>query len=100
MRRFYLERKEDVTGMSGIGRVADGVEFDNGLVAMTWKKEFPSLTVFQSISTVEKLHTHNGKDPTRIVWIDDLREDVETKAEELRKVTEERDADFESDTNI
>ena len=85
MRRFYLNRKEDVTGMSGTGRVADGVEFENGQVALTWKKEFPSVTVFQSISTVEKLHTHNGKDPTKIVWVDDLREDIESTAESLRQ---------------
>ena len=83
MRRFYLYRKEDVTGMSGIGRVADGVEFENGQVALTWKKEFPSVTVFQSVSTVEKLHTHGGKDPTKIVWVDDIREDIESTASKL-----------------
>jgi len=85
MRRFYLYRKEDTTGMSGTGRVADGVEFENGQVALTWKKEFPSVTVFQSVSIVEKLHTHNGKDPTKIFWVDDLREDIEAKADNLRE---------------
>ena len=84
MRRFYLNRKEDVTGMSGTGRVADGIEFANGQVAMTWKKEYPSCTIFPSISIVEKLHTHNGKDPTKIVWVDALDEDVEAKSERLK----------------
>lgn len=85
MRRFYLQRKEDPTGMSGIGRIADGIEFDNGQVAMTWKKEFPSVTVFQSISTVEKLHTHRGIDPTHIVWVDDLHENIEAKGSKLKQ---------------
>jgi len=84
MRRFYLYRKEDPTGMSGTGRVADGIEFANGQVAMTWKKEYPSVTIFPSVSIVEKLHTHNGKDPTKIVWIDDITEDLEAKSEKLK----------------
>lgn len=85
MRRFYLHRKEDPTGMSGTGRVADGIEFENGQVALTWKKEYPSVTVFPSISIVEKLHTHNGKDPTKIVWVDEIHEDLEAKSEALKQ---------------
>lgn len=84
MRRFYLLRKEDPNGMSNVGRVADGIEFENGQVALTWKKEFPSVTVFPSVSVVERLHSHNGKDPTKIVWVDDLSEDVVKIAEALR----------------
>lgn len=95
MRRFYLFRKEDSSGMSGTGRVADGIEFENGQVAMTWKKEFPSITVFPSISIVEKLHTHNGKDPTKIVWVDEIHEDVEAKSEVLKqKLREEAAAEI------
>lgn len=87
MRRFYIERSEDPTGMSGTGRVADGIEFDNGQVAMTWKKEFPSVTVFQSISVVEKLHSHNARDPTHIVWVDDVKDDIEAKGKALKEKT-------------
>ena len=36
MRHFYLDRHEDATGISGTGVVAQGVEFDNGKVALTW----------------------------------------------------------------
>jgi len=75
MRRFYLQRDEDSSGVSGTGRVADGVEFDNGQVAMTWKSEYPSITVFQSISIVEKLHSHHGQQKTKVVFVDPLHED-------------------------
>lgn len=84
MRRFYIHRKEDVTGMSGTGRVGDGIEFENGQVALTWKKELPSVTIFQSISVLERLHTHNGSHQTKIVWIDDVNEDVVARAKELQ----------------
>jgi len=90
MRRFYLFRKEDVHGMSGTGRVADGVEFDNGWVALTWKGEVASLTTFHSISAVQKLHTHNGQHDTQIIWVDELYENIEGKGKELKeKIKEE-----------
>ena len=94
MRRFYLKRDEDVNGVSGTGRVADGVEFDNGLVSITWKSEYPSITVFQSITVVEKIHTHKGKDKTKIVWVDPKFEEVEDKAKET-KTAEKKEAELE-----
>jgi hypothetical protein len=89
MRRFYLKREEDVSGVSGTGRVADGVEFENGLVAITWKSEYPSITVFQSITVVEKVHTHKGKDRTKIVWVDPKFEELEEKAKETKQAERE-----------
>lgn len=68
MRRFFLERTEDVHGNSGTGVVAQGVQFDNGLVALTWLTPFESMTFFQSIEALKKIHGHNGKNT--IVWID------------------------------
>jgi hypothetical protein len=70
LRRFVLVREEDPTGMSGTGIVAEGVQFTNGRVALTWKTEFISVTTFDNIATVETLHTHFGSDPTKIVWLD------------------------------
>lgn len=34
MRRFHLRRDVDAAGVSGIGKVAEGVEFSNGWCAM------------------------------------------------------------------
>ena len=36
MRIFSLVRHEDVSGVSGTGRVADGVEFNDGTVVLRW----------------------------------------------------------------
>jgi hypothetical protein len=84
MRRFYLKREEDVSGVSGTGRVADGVEFENGLCAVTWKSEYPSITVYQSVTVLEKVHTHKGKDKTKLVWVDPKFEELEVKAKETK----------------
>lgn len=66
---FVLERDEDVTGVSGTGIVAWGVEFPDGVVALRWKSDWPTSVVFhdRGIEAVKAVHGHNGK--TRIVWM-------------------------------
>lgn len=68
MRTFYLVRYEDVSGVSGTGVVAQGVEFDDGTVAMRWMTEWPTSVVFhdRGAAALEAVHGHNGR--TRIEW--------------------------------
>lgn len=68
MRRFYLQRNEDATGISGTGRVAEGVVFSTGWVALTWLTQVNSLVFYPAMANVEHIHGHGGK--TAIVWVD------------------------------
>jgi hypothetical protein len=68
MRRFYLDRQEDATGVSGTGKVAEGVVFTNGWVALTWLTQHTSVVFYPSITDVEFVHGHGGK--TKIVFLD------------------------------
>lgn len=62
MRKFYLLRHEDVHNNSGTGVVAQGVIFDQGMGAMTWLTDEPTVTTFvRGIRGVKKLHGHDGK---------------------------------------
>ena len=72
MRRFVLRRNEDETGVSGVGDVAQGVEFDDGSVALRWATQWPTSVVFhdRGMEGVEAVHGHNGK--TRVVWLDPI----------------------------
>lgn len=72
--RFELHRAQDLTGVSGVGVVADGVVFPDGVVALRWRGGFPTSVVFhdRGIVGVEAVHGHGGA--TRIVWLD--REDA------------------------
>jgi hypothetical protein len=67
-RRFYLERDVDVSGTSGVGRVAEGVEFSDGTAALRWRTAHRSTAVYESIIDLEVIHGHNGM--TRVVWLD------------------------------
>lgn len=68
MRTFVLHRKEDETGISGTGDIAEGVEFSSGKVALNWitHKEIPSVTIYDRLEQVLIIHGHDGK--TVIEW--------------------------------
>ena len=68
MRRFQLVRKEDVSGISGVGVVAEGVEFANGEVAMCWLGTYRIIENAANIHTIEHIHGHGGK--TLVNWLD------------------------------
>lgn len=70
MRRFRLHRIEDLSGMSGTGYVAEGVEFSDGQAVVRWTTEWPTSVVFhdRGAESVQKLHGHDGR--TTIEWID------------------------------
>jgi hypothetical protein len=79
MRRFHFERAEDASGVSGCGRVAEGVIFSNGRVALEWLTAHASTALYDSLADVEYIHGHQGK--TKIVFDDP----VDAKKEELKK---------------
>ncbi len=68
MRRFVLERIEDVSGTSGTGVVAEGCEFSNGQVVMHWISQLESMEFCPSIRVIEKIHGHEGR--TIVRWLD------------------------------
>jgi hypothetical protein len=71
MRRFHLIRDVDETGVSGTGKVAEGVMFSNDWVALTWLTVHTSVVFYPSIRDVEFIHGHQGK--TRIVFLDEAK---------------------------
>ena len=74
MRRFYLQRDMDVSGVSGTGKVAEGCQHDDGHCSFIWLSDTPSLAWYPSIKILEKVHGHGGA--ARVVWIDDESHDV------------------------
>lgn len=68
LRRFTLVRSEDVSGTSGTGVVAEGVEFSNGQVVIHWLSQLESVNVYANAKVLEKLHGHEGR--TVVVWTD------------------------------
>ena len=66
MKKFWLNRKEDVSTVSGIGIVAEGIIFSDGTSVLRWLTAGGSTAVYDSIESVEKIHGHDGR--TKIVY--------------------------------
>lgn len=61
MRTFTLQRNIDISGVSGTGTVAEGVEFSDGTVALRWiVGEHRSTVVWPNIDAVIAVHGHGG----------------------------------------
>lgn len=76
MRRFLLERVEDSSGVSGTGWVAEGIQFTNGIVALTWRVlngepvaigDWSSTAVYPHLSRCQEVHGHAGKTVFRFI---------------------------------
>jgi hypothetical protein len=68
VRRFYLDRKIDATGVSGVGCIAQGVQFSDGTCALRWLTKHRSTAFYDSIESLEAIHGHGGA--TAIRWHD------------------------------
>lgn len=69
MKTFHLIRKEDVSGVSGTGRVAEGVQFHDGQVVMSWFGQLHSIAIYPSIEILISIHGHDGR--TTVEWIEE-----------------------------
>lgn len=82
-RRFVLRRYEDVTGISGEGRVADGVLWPDRTASIRWRGEHPSIVFWdRGRVSVEMIHGHQGR--TEIEWTDPEQPDVVTVPQPTR----------------
>ena len=66
MRAFTLVRKKDVSGVSGTGEVAEGVEFHDGQIVISWYGRFHSVAIYPNIDDLMKIHGHEGS--TEVVF--------------------------------
>jgi hypothetical protein len=70
LRIFQLLRDEDISGVSGVGRVAVGVVFPSGKAVLEWLGENNTFEIFDKLDHVKRIHGHGGK--TRIVFVGDV----------------------------
>lgn len=68
MRRFRLNRKEDESGVSGTGFVAEGVELGNKMCVLSWLTRHTSVAIYPCVEEMMTVHGHGGK--TVLEWID------------------------------
>jgi hypothetical protein len=67
MRKFELVRTEDLTGISGTGTVAQGVEFDDGTCVMRWCTKLSSTAIYSNARELVDIHGHEGRTTLRYI---------------------------------
>lgn len=67
-RRFSLYRWDDISGVSGTGTVAYGIQFPDGHCAVRWNSGHASTNSYDCIEDIETTHGHRGA--TEVKWID------------------------------
>ena len=68
-RPFILRRFDDVSGRSGTGVPAVGMEFPDGTCAMGWLTDVNSVAIYGSLHEVQDIHGHGGR--TRVFYADE-----------------------------
>jgi len=66
MIRFHLHRREDESGISGTGMVAEGVRFSDGRCVLHWLTDVSSIAIYDNIENLVAIHGHKGK--TIVQW--------------------------------
>lgn len=71
-RVFAMVRNGDQSGVSGIGRVLDGIVWGNGKVTVCWRTQNVSIAVYDSFEVFEAIHiTPHPDNGTEIEWADE-----------------------------
>ncbi|UQN06776.1 hypothetical protein [Deinococcus sp. QL22] len=67
MQRFQLVRREDVSGRSGTGVVAEGVIFSDGTAVMRWNVAPYSLAIYSNMDDLIQVHGHEGRTVIQVI---------------------------------
>src|SRR5436190_7838384 len=70
LRRFYVLRLTDPTGVSGTGRIVEGVIFPDGKVVLKWRLPTSSLVLFDSFTEFQEVYLHKHHLCNTLVFVD------------------------------
>lgn len=69
-RVFTIVRNKDTSGVSGKGRVLDGVVFEDGKTVVSWRSDKPSVAIYNSFEEFKHIHIDSHpKNKTEIIWL-------------------------------
>lgn len=84
MRVFLLLRDADLSGVSGTGIVAEGVEFSDGTAILRWLRKPFGLSVYRCVDDLLDVHGHNGT--SRILWIGGNHDNDERRSSDVESI--------------
>ena len=70
MRRFYLTRKDDSSGLGETGKVLEGVLTDSGRVIVEWLTPFKTVGIYDTLEHFVALHVQLPH-VSEMIWLDE-----------------------------
>jgi hypothetical protein len=71
MRRFYLQRQTDESGISQSGRVLEGALLQSGRIVVEWRQPLCSIAIYNSFQEFLKIHVMpHAYGANEIVWLE------------------------------
>ncbi len=70
LRRFYLRRLKDETGVSRTGRVLEGILTQSGKVITEWRPPHSTIGVYNSFAEFKLIHIDCHPSCNQVVWLD------------------------------
>jgi hypothetical protein len=70
MKRFYLNRVKDETGISRTGRVLEGVLTQSGKVITEWRPPMSTIGVYNSMQEFLTIHVDCHPSCNEVVWVE------------------------------
>ncbi len=96
IRTGHILRHDDESGVSGVGRVAEWVEFSDGEVVVHWLSHTPSTNHYRNMKQVEAIHGHGGKTEIVVDW-EEPKPEPESEDEETETSLENLEEEEESE---
>lgn len=81
MRTFKTVRTRDVSGVSGTGVVAEGVQFTDGTCVLRWLTDTSSTAIYNSIDELVAIHGHEGA--TTVQWDDEYHGSAHSQRDKI-----------------
>ncbi len=70
MRRFWLNRVKDETGISRTGRVLEGILCQDGQVIIQWRPPMTSIAIYKDFKTFMAVHVDCHPSCSTVEWLD------------------------------
>jgi len=64
---FKIIRQFDVNETSGVGRVLDGVVFDDGTTVVRWRTAIPSTAIYKTFAEFKAIHIDSHPENETII---------------------------------
>lgn len=70
IRTFHVIRSEDETGVSGTGRIMEGIEFPSGRVVVEWQAPYQTLGIYSSFAEFSQIHIDSHPSKSEVIFDD------------------------------